>query len=397
MRAQAVRSLGIAALAAALVPGMLMAPKPTLAMPNFAQGLGVKCSLCHTMVPLLNSYGRYVQRTAYAAMNYDQVKRAIPGWIDESLAYDSTAGKDTGTPRFDFGNLAVHVDGYATRDVTVHVQQWLVQGSQSGGLDTAWISYNNLFNRQGHLIVGKSEAPAPSAYSMTSDLDGPAASSTLVGEHDWGATIDNRWGAQLAYSAKNFQLNAGYFLSGEDLNGLTDFGPGDKTFMWKAAITSPKTPFEYGLFGSNGSVPVSTGIDSYRSTAAYVQLDPDAHGRPGFLAIYQNQADQNPGFDSATNLQLPATYSHGVSLEAFEPVFKGNLLLSARHDFNFDGAHTFTNGNSFNAAFNVPWFTYLHGYLEMNTGGTSGLYGASGGPTWKGQLWLALPVSNVKQ
>ncbi|HTX60362.1 MAG TPA: hypothetical protein VMH02_11910, partial [Verrucomicrobiae bacterium] len=42
---------------------------PAEAMPVFAQAYGVKCNVCHTQVPALNTYGRYIQRTGYAAMD----------------------------------------------------------------------------------------------------------------------------------------------------------------------------------------------------------------------------------------------------------------------------------------------------------------------------------------
>ncbi|MBV9438853.1 MAG: hypothetical protein JOZ24_02555, partial [Candidatus Eremiobacteraeota bacterium] len=33
------------------------------ALPTFAQAYGVDCSACHTSIPALNAYGRYVQST----------------------------------------------------------------------------------------------------------------------------------------------------------------------------------------------------------------------------------------------------------------------------------------------------------------------------------------------
>ena len=73
--------------------------------------------------------------------------------------------------------------------------------------------------------------------------------------------------------------------------------------------------------------------------------------------------------------------------------FQGNLLITYRHDFN-DMAITggTTNGNSINAAFNLPWTPYLHGYLETNLGANSALYGVTNGPQWKGMLWLTVPL-----
>lgn len=378
------------------VASMWETPQPSQAMPPFAVAYNAKCSLCHTMVPLLNSYGRYVQRTGYAALDKSLLAHTLPFWVGESVNYDSSAGPGSGTPRYAFGNLAVHAVGYLTPDVTYHAQQWITQGNQAGTLDTLWVAYNNLLRRSGHLFFGKILNPAPSPYSQTSDIDGPSASGTIVGEHNWGNTYQNRWGSKFAYVSDRFTAEAGYLLSADDLNGLTDFTPGDKTFQWKAAYAQADRPIEAGFFGSSGSIPVSTGTDRYASQAAYVQLDPGKHGKPGALVIYQIERDGNPGVDAASQAFMQATTSRGVSAEVFEPLLHGNVLVSFRRDFNDNGFGTLSNGNSVNLAFNVPHLRFVHGYLESNLGGDSALAGASGGPTWKGMLWLTLPTRDAK-
>jgi hypothetical protein len=377
-----------------LFSSMFFAPRTSSAMPEFAQATGLQCSACHTQVPLLNAYGRYVQRTGYAAIERAALDKTFPLWLDEEMNYDSTAGKGTGTPQYDFGNLAVHAVGYAAPDITYHVQQWITQGSQSGGLDTAWVAYAPAFAPDMHLFAGKILNPAPSPYSQTSDIDGPAASSTVVGEHDWGATYNNRWGTRLAYVSQTLDVEAGYYLSSDDLNGLTDFSPGDKSFQWKVALAQAKSPLEVGIFGSTGTIPVSTGNDIYQSQAGYVQLDAGKNYRPGVLVIYQRQTDSNPGTAPNGNPYIGAS-SWGSSAEIFESLFNGNALLSYRHDLNNAGiTGGLTNGNAVNFAFNVPIpkFPYLHGYVEANLGGNSSLSSLSGAPEWKGMLWLALPI-----
>ncbi|HEV3156411.1 MAG TPA: hypothetical protein VGZ00_03630 [Candidatus Baltobacteraceae bacterium] len=379
-----------------LLAGLLSVPRSTQAMPTFAQAYGMKCSVCHTMVPLLNAYGRYIQRTAYSTLDRSVLARALPFWVGESVNMDSTAGAGTGTPRYTLGNVALHGVGYLSPDVTYHMQQWIVQDNQPGGVDTLWVTYNNIFHREGHLFVGKIENPAPSPYSQTMDIDGPAASNTLVGEHDWSATYGNRWGSKFAYVRKALAVEGGYLLSSDDLNGLTDFNPGDKTFQWKAAYAPPDHPVEVGFFGSSGSLPVSTGTDRYSSLASYVQLDPGRHGVPGVLAIYQTEQDNNPGIDAASSNVMPATTSRGTSAELYEPFLHGGAVLAYRHDFNDDGYGMLSNGNAVNLGFNVPHIQYLHGYLEANLGGNSALAGASGGPTWKGMLWLTTPIRTLR-
>ncbi len=398
MRLRTLPVLGALAALGLLVSLALFTPKPTKAMPPFAQAYGLQCSTCHTMVPLLNAYGRYIQYTGYAALDRHTLAKALPVWLDEAMLYDSgpAVGAGTGTARFSFGNFAIHAIGYAAPDITYHVQQWLVQGDESGGLDTAWVAWSGLLNHQGHLFVGKYITPAPSPYSQDFELDGPAASTSLVGEHDWSQTsYGNRWGTKFAYLPKYLDLEAGWAFSSDDLNGITDFNPGDKTFMWKAAYIRPKSPLEFGVFGSLGSIPVSTGQDSYHSVAGYVQVDPDMHWRPGFLGIYQSNYDGNPGLDAVTStIPLGPTTSRGASAEIYEPVLHGNVLIGFKHDFVDGGAgNSISNGDSINVGFNVPHFNYLHGYLETNLGGNSENFGGTGGPTWKGMLWLTLPVS----
>jgi hypothetical protein len=386
-----------------LVPGMFAAPKAIQAMPTFAQATGLKCSACHTMVPLLNAYGRYVQRTAYSAIPRQILTKATPIWIDEALTYDSSQGKQVGTKQWDPGNLAIHGVGYAFPDVTFHVQQWITQGSQSGGLDTFFVAYNNLLHRDGHFSIGKSENIAPSPYSQDSELDGPSASSTLVGEHDWSATNNNRWGAKLAYVHGVIDAEGGWFFSGDDLNGYQDFNPGDKTFQWKVAYASEKRPVEVGVFGSVGTLPVSTGTDHYNSVAGYVQVDPNPKGLPGVLAIYSSGVDDNPGVGISGN-PMPETGSKGASVGIYQLFLHGNVLVSVRHDLNDSGPNgQVLNGNSINVGFNapgwekIPFLQYVHGYVEANTGATSSWYGANGGPTYKGMIWLALPVSRARE
>lgn len=395
VRGRALRIVGFFGALAVLVPGMFSVPKPSVAMPPFAQALGLQCSACHTIVPSLNAYGRYIQRTGYASLDRNALAKALPVWIGEAVNYNSTAGAGTGTPRYSFGNLAFHAVGYVAPDITYHAQQFLTSSDQAGGVDTLWLTYNNLFHHEGHLFVGKILSAAPSPYSQNADLDGPMASSTLVGEHAWGATYGNRWGTRMAYVRGALDAEAGYYLASSDLNGATDFGPGDKTVQWKLAYALPTKPYEFGAFGSFGTTPVSTnsGIDRYRSGALYAQVDPGEHGRPGLLAIYQAQFDNNPGIGQ-DGTPLGPTSSRGASFEIFQPFFQHGLMLSLRHDFNDSGAGgPVTNGNAINMAFNVPRIAYLHGYVEANVGSNSALSGASSGPTFKGMLWLTIPIS----
>lgn len=290
----------------------------------------------------------------------------------------------------------MHAAGYAGPDWTYHVQQCLLQNDQTGGsLDTAWITYNNLFHRDGHLFLGKVEAPGPSPFSMWPDIATFATPEITVGEHAW-ALDANRWGAKLGFVHKSFSAEAGWLGSGNGLPTAADFAttPGtDKTFQWKVAHSPANRPLEYGLFGSLRSYTVSTGAaDHYGSIAGYVEKDPQSNGVPGFLAMYQIANDANPGLDALGN-QLPAAQSHALSAEIYEPIFKNGAVLSLRDEFTTDGLGTFIRYGNIDLAFNVPHVPYVHGYIEAGLGGHSGT--PSGGPDWRWILWWTTPIGQL--
>ncbi|MBV8074132.1 MAG: hypothetical protein JO140_01795 [Candidatus Eremiobacteraeota bacterium] len=174
------------------------------AMPVFAQAYGLDCKVCHTMVPALNAYGRYVQRSMYGALDPEQYKGTFPFWIGEQVNYDSTSD----SPKAQFGNLAAHYVGVYPA-WTSHVQQWIMQNNDTGGpFDTGWVSYNNLFKQSGHIVIGKMPTPGPSFLSMWFDIAGFNPPAMTIGEHAElvGA---NRWGAKFNYSNTKMVGEAG--------------------------------------------------------------------------------------------------------------------------------------------------------------------------------------------
>lgn len=386
----------MSAYAAALAVVSALTTGTVQAMPVFAKAYGVKCSTCHTVVPALNAYGRYVQRTGYASLNRDVLKTVAPLWIGEQVNGDSTGGVSDITPSHtnSFGNLALHAAGFLAPDWTYHVQQWLLENDSAGGsLDTAWVTYNNLFHRDGHLFLGKIEAPAPSPFSQWSDISGFVTPEITVGEHPY--QLDgNRWGAKLAYTHGALDAEAGWLGSANGVITGADFDtvPGtDKTFQWKLASAHADQPLELGAYGSSGSFIVSTGAaDRYNSFAAYVQRDPQPHAIPGVFAVYQLANDSNPGLDAAGN-QLPAAHSTALTAEVYESLFNRGATLGFRDEYANDGLGNIGHFQNIDFAFEVPHMQYLHGYIEAGLGGNSTAPNA--GPTWRWVLWWSTPIA----
>lgn len=376
----------VAAVAAVAVLPILTAP-PADAMPPFAQAYGVQCSVCHTQVPALNTYGRYVQRTGYASLDPHVLSRALPVWVGENTSYDS---QDPNQPhRTQFGNVAIHAVGTLGTDVTYHFQQWIVQNNGAGDLDTFWLTYNNLLHRDGHLFAGLIEAPGPSPYSQWMDLAGFGTPEIVVGEH--GYQLDgNRWGTKLDYTKGSLDLEAAWLGSNLGWGGVSDFSNDtDKTFQYKAAYANPESPLEIGVYGARGSWPLAEGgTDQYWAFAPYVQRDP-YRGVPGILAVYQMALDGNPGYATLANGSLAPLGSAGstaATLELYEPVFDRGVL-SLRKEWSNDGLGTLTQSG--NVDFNYQIARYLHAYVEE-------YFASHATPGWRYMIWWTTPVGAVK-
>ena len=352
------------------------------AMPNFAQAYGVQCSVCHTQVPALNAYGRYIQRTGYAALNPHVLKKEYPLWVDYSTTYTEQAPN---AAQWQAGNLAIHADGTIGPGVTnwsYHVQQWLWQGNAPGGLDTAWVAYHNLLDRSGHLFVGKVESPGPSEYSQWFDVTGLTINQPAemtVGEHAYQLDA-NRWGTKFVYDRGSFYGEVAYLTSGADLSGFNDYSDDtDKTMEYQLAFSNPKKPLEVGYVGSRGSWPLTEGgFDQYYSTTFYVQRDPVKY-IPGVLVTYQMAYDANPGNGA------PPAASNGASFEIYDNIGQRGML-SIGKQFTNDGMGNQLQVGNIDASYHVMRFVFV--YLEA-------AFNQQQKPTWNGLIWLPLPIGPI--
>jgi hypothetical protein len=368
---------GAAALALVAAPALR---EPARAMPVFAQAYGVDCQTCHIEVPALNAHGRYVQRTMYAALDRKTLQRNLPLWVGEAAFYDS---QDPNAPhRVQFGNLAIHAAGFASSELTYHIQQWLTQNDRAGGLDTFWLSYNRLFGRQAHLVVGKMAPPGPSFYSQWDDLAPFATPQITVGEHVLSLAA-NRWGAKLGFTREALTGEAGWFGSSADLSGAADFSAAiEKSVQWHVAYAPPTRPFQIGLYGNSGVFPLAEGgTDRYAALAGYVQVDPSARS-PGALFVLQRGWDAHPG------AALPAAASLGYAAEVFwRPMRHHEALIGVRHELTNDGLGTIAQSNNVDLSFRVV--RYLHATMEVAPF-------SHATPAWRYQLWWTTPLSAVR-
>jgi hypothetical protein len=364
---------------------------PTQAQPPFAQAMGTSCDVCHSSIPALNAYGRYVQRTSYDSITAAVAHGANPVWFEAAPFVNSQDPMSPG--KVQVGNVAVHVAGFIGSDITVHLHQWIVKGNEPpSGSDTLWVAYNNLFRRDGHLTLGYLPAPAPAPFSNWWELSGFAAPEMMVGEHMYEYDM-MRWGYKLGYNRPDYIVEAAYVgPNSGSLNAAFNFTspPTDKTWQYRVAYARADSPFEAGVYLGNGQWPLSDGtLDNYASISPYVQLDP-YKGWPGVFAFYQSNHDANagPGFGPAN--------SGGFAFDLNEPLFNNKVMLGERYEGTFDPFGSVSHDGEINLGIVLAQRVstsnanalVLNGQVRMFTGSTA--------PGWSAQLFWHTTVGNMR-
>jgi hypothetical protein len=282
------------------------------ATPVFAQAYGLACTACHAQVPVLNAFGRYVQRTGYAALSPQALKHAVPVFLFDT---GSTYTHQNGQPTRITGPLdrtILQANSALGPDVTYKIEQVAADAGQAGFLDQGWVAYNNLFDRSGHLFIGKlaainlEEFGGPDILADVNDAGQSRVPGIAVGVHNYAFDYElGRWGAKFNEVRGKTLVQVAYL---GNPSGTGSFGDAydfsraaDTSFQWRVAYADPAKPYEVGVFGESGAFGFSGSalvpgvhVDNYTVVAPYVSKDPRP-GSPGFRLEYATATDSNPG------------------------------------------------------------------------------------------------------
>jgi mono/diheme cytochrome c family protein len=406
---------------------LLQHPQPARALPTFAQAYQVDCSVCHTMVPALNSYGRYVQSTAFAALDANILRRSVPLVVREAINYQSTGNLDPQHPskKYTEANLSVNLVGVLNKAISYRIEQSLYENNIGGG-DTGhfWVSYNRLFHGEGHVIVGKIDAPAPPAFSFWQDESAFASPEIAVGQH--GYLLDGvRWGVGFNYVPQNYtkqpyKVQVAYLGNSPSLYNSTVFSNSnpyapnqtgsDRAFQYKVAYARPDRPIEAGVYGATGSYVLASGYvqptDHYNVVGVYAQRDP-VKAVPGVLVFYQQAHDSNigPGAPSG-GLHQTAT-SRAFAVELDESLLHGDVMIGFRPVEYLSGLQASATGfdtmqtakphfGTFDVIARDPKFSpYLYVLFESVFAGASNA--TNGQPAWRVSVKWAAPLFRARE
>jgi mono/diheme cytochrome c family protein len=405
------------------VSSAVQQPQKAAALPTFAQAYQVDCSMCHSMVPALNAYGRYVQSSAFGVLDARVMERAIPLVMRESISYRSTGKLDAQQPAYKFteANVSLNLVGVLSNAFSYRLEQSFYSNNISNGTTGHfWVSYNQLFHADGHLKIGKFDAPAPPAFSYWQDMSGFSSPSISVGQHGYALSGD-RWGVGLDYVPRNYQkqpykaefayVGNSPVLYNDTIYSMSNpYGPGgstgsDKAYEYKVAYARPDKPVEAGVYGAVGSYVLPSGylqpIDNYNATGVYAQRD-QVKMFPGVLAFYQQTSDSNVGPGKASNQLVQSAISRAWSVEFDESFFGGNVMLGVRPVEYLSGLQaskagydTLQTGKPHYGVFDIvardPKFSpYL--YLTIESAVAAATNATYGQPAWRVGLTWAVPL-----
>lgn len=386
--------------------------KPAQAMPNFARALGVPCETCHTMVPALNAYGRYLQRTFYAPITAEAMRGTLPAYLEYEIQSYSTGGKDTAAPgkKTTVGNLIASFDGFASPVFTYRVENNVYSGdqptNQSKGPETMWLAYNGLFGGYGHLLAGD-DYPGPMPAFMINPSDFEAAfhiRHLAIGAHSYNL-LNTALSFRFDYDKGPIDAEIAYRgETSNPLSGVSDFSisPGtSRGYQWKIADAPPSKPYEIGAFGGvgtyidngpHGTIAGPPNIDFYNIWGPYFELDPNAFGKntPGLYGFYAMSHDSNPGVAGFTTLAPQGPNAVDESIELYQPLFKNSMSLTVRQEFSSNGLGAIGHYYAAGVSYQIPHLPYAFARFEAPMGGYSSA--PSGRPTWQWALDFLIPV-----
>jgi len=386
-------------------------PRQTEAVPTFAAALGVKCSVCHTMVPELNAYGRYIARSFYQPINTKQTRNELPLWIWYQAVGNNKGSLDSaqsGKKDVLVGDLYLYFMGFLGPQFTYRFDNTIVSGdqatNQSKGPETSWVAYHGLLHGDLHLQFGNDyPGPVPAFVANPSDYENAFAYRHLrIGNHGYN-TINDRLTMRADYEKGPIDVEVAWrggstSLFAGGLSGTTSdysIAPGmDRTFpAWKVAYAPPNKPFEFGAFGVTGeyiTTLMPTVVDHYNQVAPYFQVDP-VGGFPGVMAFFASGHDSNPGIAGFQTIAPQGPNYTDQSVELMEPLFANQAVINLREESVSTGlgvsTHYWSAGTSFYPMKNVPG---LIARFDVPMGGYSTI--PHGLPTFQWALQFEIPL-----
>jgi mono/diheme cytochrome c family protein len=333
-----------------LLAGSLGTPKSALAIPVLANGQGgVNCGLCHSAVPHLNSYGRYVLMTNFSRGLNKHLQmmqnRSLPVALE--ITANVSNPPDPLLPGVHSAIVQFLSGGFIGPKVSYFASVPVVSGGfPASAVDQVWFAYNGFSHENGSLQIGKFPTPIFAPWTSQSlSLSGYGLAGLQVGLNN-STIADNRWGASYTqFGHLGLIGNLSYVRgAGPIEHAFSSLGEGTAV-TGSIQYLSPESRWSGGIAGQSGSYPLPSGAaDSYTRATALASYN---GGRYELTAMGIVGHDNNPN-DGAS----PSANSRGVSLETIYGL-RSWVHLDLRYEHTDDGLGTSTVNYIVASAFSI--------------------------------------------
>ncbi|MHB8703576.1 MAG: c-type cytochrome [Candidatus Tyrphobacter sp.] len=321
-----------------------------MAVPVLANGQGgVTCGLCHTAVPHLNSYGRYLLMANFSRGLNKHLQmmqnRSLPVALE--MTFNVSHPPDPLLPGVHSAIVQFLSAGFIGPNVSYFASVPVVTGGfPAGAIDQLWFAYNGFSHDNGSLQIGKFPTPIFAPWTSQSlSLTGYGLAGLHVGLNN-SAIADNRWGASYTQFGHLGLIGNVSYVGGAGPIERAFSTPGEGTAVTGSIqYLSPESRWSGGIAGLSGSYPLPSGAsDRYARAAALASY---SDGRYELSAMGIMGHDDNPN-DRASS---PAD-SRGVS---FETIYgpRSWWHLDVRYEHTDDGLGTSTVNYIFGSAFSL--------------------------------------------
>jgi hypothetical protein len=259
--------------AAALIAALTTVRTPSEAMPIFAQRYHLKCTICHSVLPVLNAFGNYFRNHGYRIP-----KAPVHGTTVAALRYQMEYEKEPppGQRRWSPGGiLLANVD---VGNITAYLHYNLGAG---GGPSAVYLGYLASFNQHTQTTVRAGYVELPLVQSPGQRLDDLAPYgyyATRVGLND------------LTLAAPRLGIEAERQVGTARIDATLAFGEfKGAAYGGKPLATGESTYMSQPEIGVYATVPTFKGLD-FIGTAMMGQRAIGVTGQPVFQDAYQRYA-----------------------------------------------------------------------------------------------------------
>lgn len=296
------------------------------AYPMFARRYGVSCQTCHSVVPRLNPFGERFKAAGYRWPTSGAAHPTLPLTVKSNLAYTSEPDP-SGLPKGIVDELEVLSAGPVGRDLSYHLEQYLVDGGTPGKLRDAWVEFDGDPMRawisgapHGFALraqVGQFTLPLPNDPETMR----PTESHYAVFDQTVGANpfdlFNDAMGINLSLVAEGAEIHLLALAGHDPQSGL----PTDGTDRMATARLGSE---RLSLFGYRyeGARPLGPVPDEFRRTGWAVR---STMGKSRASALLQTGTDS-----SADGLGAAVASSGGFAQE--EWAFSDRLIAVVRYD-----------------------------------------------------------------